>query len=54
MEIAELLWLLAYAFQMLMTNLTYYFMYVNLRNKPLVSQSIFDQALLDSFMVSMF
>jgi hypothetical protein len=53
MEIVDLLWLLGYALQLIMSNLTYYFMGVSLKNKPLVSQSIYDQALLDAFLVTM-
>jgi hypothetical protein len=53
METVDILWLLGYALQLIMSNLTYYLVSASLSSKPLVSQSIFDQALLDGFLVSM-
>lgn len=50
MENIDLFWLFAFTIQLFVHNLSYHLMSISLKSKPLVKQSIYDQALLDAFL----
>ena len=52
METVDLVWLLAFAIQLVLGNVSYKLISISLMNKPLVEQSIYDQGLVDSFLVN--